>query len=187
MSSIENSLKKIIINDIILLVINDFCEEIIMNRKGFTLIELLATFVVLGVIISITVIGISDIFGAAKNKTEEVFVGTIRDAMDMYLTSSQAKRLNFLYECGNKIGKSYGERTVRYAGYINFENVFSSEYHPITSDEFENPANEEKCEPTSGIRIYRDDDYVYYYKIEGDLGCLSKNMVISNLPEGFVC
>ena len=66
-----------------------------MNKKGFTLVELIASLVILGVILSITIVGASNIFSSAKNKTEDVFVDTIRDAMDMYLTSYNVKELDF--------------------------------------------------------------------------------------------
>ena len=65
-----------------------------MNRKGFTLVELLATLVILGIIVGIVIISVSGSLGGAKEKTEEVFVDTIKDAMDVYL-DSDAKELDF--------------------------------------------------------------------------------------------
>ena len=53
----------------------------IMNNKGFTLIELLATIVVLGIIVSVTVVITNVNMGKAKEKAEEVFIDTLDDAV----------------------------------------------------------------------------------------------------------
>ena len=55
-----------------------------MNRRGFTLVELLATLVLLGIIMGIVLVSINGNFGDAKNQTEDVFVSTIEDALDVY-------------------------------------------------------------------------------------------------------
>lgn len=163
-----------------------------MNRKGFTLIELIATLVILGVVLSITIVGANNIFGSAKNKTEDVFVGTIRDAMDMYLTSNNVKELDF-EKCNNTLKKSYNANVLVYkaTSYITFKSVIDSEYKPITQKDLVNPANDEKiCRDASliPINIYRDADYVYYYSVDkSGFDCLLDDGVISNLPEGFVC
>lgn len=161
-----------------------------MNRNGFTLIELIATLVVLGIVLGITIVSLNNIFGSAKEKTEEVFVETIKDAMDMYLTSSEAKSLNFNTVCTNKLQKSYGYVEIRKVN-TTFKSVIDSEYKPITQKDLVNPANEEvSCNPASdiAITIYKDDDFVYYYSVDKDsFGCLTDDGVISNLPEGFDC
>ena len=158
-----------------------------MNRKGFTLVELIATLVILGIIMSIVLISVTGDLSNAKNKTEDVFVDTIKDAMDIYL-SSDAKKLNFSTKCSNSLDKIYGTVNV-YKVTTNFSAVINSEYKPITKKDLVNPANEDAtCNSNASITIYRDEDYVYYYSVKKSaLGCLKGTGVISNLPEGFTC
>ena len=156
-----------------------------MNKKGFTLVELLATLVVLGVIISITVVSINSVFKNTKNKSEDVFVDTIEDAMEMYLNSSQVKGLSSWDLCGNTLNKIHGNVKV-YKTTIYFDSVINSDFKPITQADLINPANEDvDCNNASDINvnIYRDDDYVYYYSIDkSSFGCLTNSGVITNLP-----
>ena len=166
-----------------------------MNNKGFTLVELLAVLVLLGIIVGITLSIIGVNFDETKKKTEEVFVDTIKDALNMYLTSRQAKGLNFSTVCVNKLHKTHGDVRM-YKVNTTFQAVIDSEYRPITQKDLINPADEDLiCDNASNIEItiYRDDDYVYYYSVnKNEFGCL-KNIggeyddVISNLPEGFSC
>lgn len=161
-----------------------------MNRKGFTLVELLATLVILGIVLGIAYFAIIGVFSNAKEKSEDVFVETIRDAMDMYLTSSEVKNLNFSTKCSNTLNKSFGVRNV-YKVSTTFDNIIDSQYKPITQDDLVNPANKDvACANASNIaiNIYRDEDYVYYYSVDkSEFDCLTKSGVISSLPEGFVC
>ena len=161
-----------------------------MNRKGFTLIELLATLLILALVAGITVYSVSGIFKSTKEKTEEVFVETIKDSLEMYLNSSDAKNLTFGTTCRNTINKTHGERKV-YRSAIFFDDVINSEYKPITQDDLVNPANENICFDADYIRvdIYRDEDYVYYYNVaKSSFGCLVDTTGnISNLPEGYSC
>ena len=161
-----------------------------MNRKGFTLIELLATLAILGIVVGITIVSLNGVFGNAKGKTEDVFVGTISDAMEMYLNSTEAKKLNFGITCSNKLNKTYGKITV-YKATTTLYSVINSEYKPITQKDLVNPANEDiSCNDASNIpiNIYRDDDHVYYYSVDkNSFGCLLNSGVISSLPEGFEC
>lgn len=157
-----------------------------MNRKGFTLIELLATIIILGIIMGITVIGLSGVFKTAKEKSEDVFVDTIKDAMNMYLNSSDVDKIDSWNLCDNKVRKTYGGVKM-YKTTIYFDSVINSEFSPITEDDLVNPANEEvACRTASNISvdIYYDDDFVYYYSIDKDNFDCFKNTdsLISNLP-----
>ena len=166
-----------------------------MNNKGFTLVELLAVLVLLGIIVGITLSIIGVNFDETKKKTEEVFVDTIKDALNMYLNSKEAKGLNFTTVCVNKLHKTHGDVKM-YKVDTTFKVVIDSEYRPITQNDLINPANKgSSCADASNIEItiYRDDDYVYYYSVnKNEFVCL-KNIggeyedVISNLPEGFSC
>lgn len=167
-----------------------------MNRKGFTLVELIATIVVLAMVMGIALVSVLTFFGDAKEKSEEVFVDTIRDAMNVYL-GSDAKKLTFTQDTKSgtncQIIKTYGPVNV-YKATINFNAVINSEFKPITKEELVNPANEDvTCTSPSSVQIYRDDDYVYYYSInKSSFGCLKNtsgeySSVITNLPEGYTC
>lgn len=167
-----------------------------MNRRGFTLVELLATLVILGIVTSIVVIGINGGFNNAKDKTEDVFVKTVKDAMDIYL-DSDAKKLNFSKTAVCTLSKTHGKSNVYKGGIIVgydddgipivrsviLNDVINSEFHPITEDDLVNPVNGSKCNKNTVVNIYRDDDYVYYYEIDSDMGCLVNTKSISILPE----
>ncbi len=162
-----------------------------MNRKGFTMIELIATLLILGIVIGITIVSTGNIFDGTKKKTEDVFVGTIKDALDMYLNSKEVKKMNFSTRCSNTLDKSYGRKNV-YKRAVKFSDVLSSEYKPMDLDEFKNPANDTLCDVNANVTIYRDEDYVYYYSFEKeDLDCLTnisdENNLVTNLPGDFTC
>lgn len=182
-----------------------------MNNKGFTLIELLAVIIVLSIIGGLTFSIVGGNFAKAKESTEEVFVDTIRDALDVYLTSSDAKGLDFEVvkdASGNEclLKKTHGDVKI-YKVTTSFQAVIDSEYHPIGQDDLVNPSNEEvSCANASNISVdvYRDDDYVYYYSVNKmafvclkNIGTLKETLEdgtkvyystkISNLPEGFRC
>lgn len=175
-----------------------------MNNKGFTLIELVATLVILGLVASLGLYSMNFNMNKAKEKTEEVFVDTLRDAIDVYI-SSEKSNLKFNTDVKNDgtdctITKKYGSVSVEKAT-TNFRAVINSKYKPITESEFVNPANEDvTCDVDAEITIYRDEDFVYYYSIDkSDLICLKNigdidsdgtsdySSVISNLPEGYDC
>ena len=154
-----------------------------MNRRGFTLVELLATLVILGIVTSIVLIGINGGFNNAKDKTEDVFVKTVKDAMDIYL-DSDAKKLNFSKVEVCTLNKTHGKSKVyKSSDNITLNNIINSEFHPITQDDLVNPVNSSKCDKNTIVNIYRDEDYVYDYEIDGDMGCLVNTKSISILPE----
>ena len=171
-----------------------------MNNKGFTLVELLATIVVLAIVAGITFGIINADFGKAKEKTEEVFVDTIRDAIKIYL-DTDAKKLDgytILKDINGDdciVRKKYGNISV-YGKSIKLKDIIDSSYSTITQNDLINPANKDViCANAEDItvNIYRDSDYVYYYSVDkNDFACL-KNIggdyesVISNLPEGYSC
>ena len=84
-----------------------------MNNKGFTLVELLATLVILSLVVGLVFGAFNFNFGSAKEKTEEVFVNTLRDAVDLYL-STETENLKIADEasgakmvCTNKLEKDF--------------------------------------------------------------------------------
>ena len=160
-----------------------------MNRKGFTLIELLATLVILGIIMGVTLILTNGGFKNAKDKTEDIFVKTITDAIEVYI-SSDAKNLSFdsVPICSlNKTHKK-GVNIYKSRDIVLFNDVINSSYSPITLDDMHNPANKDtdkyECDTLGILNIYRDDDYIYYYKIDkSSFNCLNGVGVITNLPD----
>jgi len=159
-----------------------------MNRKGFTLTELLATLVVLGIIMGITLVSTMGGFGNAKDKTEDVFISTIEDALDMYLDSDARNLVFNTYAC--TLSKTHGIVNVYKVVDKTFEDVINSRYSPLTESELVNPANKEvKCNTSASVTIYRDDDYVYYYKVSrSSFGCLlNTEGNITNLPGDSEC
>lgn len=160
-----------------------------MNRRGFTLVELLATIVILGLVMGITLITVNSGFGDKKMDTEEVFIGTIEDALDIYLDSN-ARSLDYSDSFVCTLSKTHGKSNV-YEVNTTFQAVIDSDYKPITQNELVNPANKDKnnfkCNNANDIKvnIYRDDDFVYYYKVDkSEFGCLNTEGVITNLPSG---
>ena len=149
-----------------------------MNNKGFTLIELLATLVLLALVVGLSVGAFNFSFGKAKEKTEEVFVDSLRDFIDVYL-SSEFNSLKIGNECSNTITKKHNSavkvfKVTKGGVSIKFNDVINSAYKPLSLSDFVNPANEDvTCNVNAVINVYRDDDYVYYYSVDKkELGCL---------------
>ena len=158
-----------------------------MKRKknGFTLVELLATIIILGIVVGLTVVGTNGAFRNAKARTEDVFVKTLEDALDIYV-DSDAKRLNFGTTEVCTINKTHKKGVKVYkASDVTFANVINSDYSPLVESEMVNPANEEtKCSLGAAVSIYRDEDFVYYYKVaKSGFNCLlNTDGYISTLP-----
>lgn len=171
-----------------------------MNNKGFTLVELLATLVILALVVGLSLSAFNFNFGNAKKKTEEVFVDTLRDAVDTYL-SSEFGNLKSYDECPNPLEKKYNTNVRVYKvkdnddSSITFKDIIDSDYKPITESDLINPANEKKCSTDAVINVYRDEDYIYYYSIaKSNLDCLENvneedgySSIITNLPKGYSC
>ena len=118
--SLKKNLKYGRIFDIILLM---FEGVIFMNKKGFTLVELIATIALLGIVMGIAIYAASGGFSEAKNKTEDVFIKTLQDALNIY-TDSDAKRLSFATSSTCSIEKRFGNANVyKNSTAITFNNV----------------------------------------------------------------
>ena len=164
-----------------------------MNKKGFTLVELLATLVILGIVVGLTVVGININLRKTKEKTEEVFIGTIKDAIKMYM-DSDARKLKNDDNVVCDISKELKEGVKVYKLYkqvdgdVTLGDIISSTYSPLLEEDLVNPNNEDvDCKLDAKVEIYRDEDYVYYYKMsKNSLGCLTldtENGLITNLPD----
>lgn len=160
-----------------------------MNKRGFTLIELLVTLIILSIVVSITVVSINVNYKKAKDKTEDIFINTIKDAINIYL-ESDGRKLNFSTSSICTLNKTHGSvKVYKATNNLTFNNVINSDYSPILKSELHNPANKDtdkyECNSNGVLNIYRDDDYVYYYKIsKSSFGCLNTSGDITNLPSG---
>ena len=165
-----------------------------MNKRGFTLIELLATLVVLAIIAGIVLISTTTGLGNAKEKSEDVFVKTIKDALDIYL-DSDARKLSYDFVCSPGMSKSHAVDNVNvYKTSVPFTAIINSTYSPISVSDMHNPANKGKdnyqCTNLDNVyvNIYRDDYNVYYYAVsKSAFNCLNGTGMVTNLPEGFSC
>ena len=156
-----------------------------MSKKGFTLIELLATLVILGIVSTIVLISVTGTINNTKDNTEEVFVKTIRDAMDMYV-DSDGRKLTYDSVDVCSLSKTHGVvKLYKASEDITMRNVINSEYKPLTEKDLINPKDSKRCNIDASVSIYRDEDYVYYYKVSREgLSCLSVDGDdITNLPE----
>ena len=158
-----------------------------MNQKGFTLVELLATIVILSIVVGIAIIGANGGFSNAKDKTEDVFLKTIEDALNIYI-DSDAKKLRFNTSSSVcTIQKRFGESKIyRTIDRITLNDIINSEYKPLTATDVVNPANEDvDCNLNAEVSIYRDDEYIYYYRFKKDfLECFKTTGYVTNLPSG---
>lgn len=186
--------------------------KILKNKNGFTLVELLVTLVILALVVGLALNTINFDIEKASEKTEEVFVDTLRDAIDLFMsTDLKNSFITKKVECGNSLTKTRGDVKVYEilkddnTGF-KFNDIIDSNYHALTIDEFVNPANDDvDCNLDANIKIYLDDDYIYYYYVDKDsLNCLLNNHTkvretlddgtkiyysnyISNFPEGYKC
>ncbi len=161
---------------------------VIRKKNGFTLVELLATLVILGIVLTLVIVSVNANFDNAKKKTQDVFIKTIEDALSIYL-DSDAKNLTYTQSV-RTIKKSHGNATLYKASQnLTFKNVINSSFSPITTADLVNPANEKvKCNENAKIEIYRDSDYIYYYKVaKSAFNCLvvesGDSQDITNLPD----
>ena len=165
-----------------------------MNEKGFTLVELLATLVILGIVVGITIVGLNINYRETKQKTEEIFVSTLEDALKIYLDSN-AKSLTFGANSVCDLHKTHGTVKLYKAlvgvgvSNLTIDGVINSEYVPLTANDMKNPANKDssdkyECSVNAHVDIYRDEDLVYYYRVKRkDLKCLkNEEGYITNLP-----
>lgn len=165
-----------------------------MNNKGFTLVEVLATVVILGLVMGIAVYGINGTINNSKNRTEELFVERIKDSIDNYLelngsllseSSGVNSNLSFCKcikadcydadtdscileeedEDGFKIKKGY-YAIANELDSITFDDLVNENF--LDRPKVVNPANKKAClngvNPV--IRIFRDNDFVYYYYVD---------------------
>lgn len=149
-----------------------------MNNKGFTLMELLATIVVLGLVTTFTIVTIVNLFDEGKNKAEEAFAkqieGYIEDYIAMYNKNINFTSVQTAYKChpdeSNPDRKMCDDVTVQKSTGNNFEDII----YIVVGKDLINPKTKQPCTNDGGsnLTIYRDEDFVYCFKLEG-VSCLS--------------
>lgn len=172
-----------------------------MNRKGFTLVELLAVIVILGVIGGIATIGVLSTINKSKDKSETIFVDKlstlIEEYLDLYrgeLQESDNTEYTFT-KCENKSCtknyKSKAKELTKEDGITIQDLIAKGIVHP---EDLVNPKNKKKCfndnddtkPDNTTIRVYRDDEYVYYYYVDlSNTSCelSNDNKIIDTLPD----
>lgn len=144
-----------------------------MNDRGFTLIELLATIAVLALVITITYSSVMAILNNSKKSTEEAFVKSLSNSMKDYIAF---KASNFTYSkcidendlnCKNSLNKYFDCDIMSCPIYYSSFTLDDLRLSGITDGEdFINPRNNEKCDGSSRVVVYRDSKYRYCFKTE---------------------
>ncbi len=166
-----------------------------MNKKGFTLVELLAVIVILGLVAGISIVAVFTSLRKAKVKAEKEFLTQLSNSVEAYIDLCRSNMATDKGECSvfdsitEEIGsilKSHGNIQV-YKDNYNDANFFDNIVHEgiINRNDFMNPVNSKDCYNGAYIHFYKDDDFVYYYKIVLP-ACVDYNEnVIHSLPNGF--
>lgn len=145
-----------------------------MNRKGFTLIELLAVIVILGIILTFAVPSITNIYKESKLKTEGMFLNELSKSIDSYVTLNSDKIAFNEKKTATKTENNQSLSVTVYEGKISIKDLIDDKI--IEEKDYINPGNKNAtCEKTTKIvKVYRDSDYVYCYKVNKNaLNCLT--------------
>ena len=144
-----------------------------MNRKGFTLTELLAVIVILGIILTIAIPSLINVYKDSKLKTEGIFAERLSENIDSYIKLNSSD-IGFSTD-GTATKEEEGETyTVNISkGTITVQSIIDDNL--ISIDDYINPGNKEvSCSTTAEIEVYKDSEYVYCHKVKKDsLGCLT--------------
>lgn len=145
-----------------------------MNRKGFTLVELLATIVILGLLTTVTITTVTSYYEKSKTKSEEAFRKQLTKTIESYITLEGSSKTYASYGTYYKCRNS-GDGTVCDATSLSYATTTLDEVNDAkltNNNNFTNPSNEQECNPSTPITIYRDSDYVYCFVAEFD--CLTE-------------
>jgi len=178
-----------------------------MDRKGFTLVELIATVFILSLVLGIASYGIIGTINNSKKKSEEIFVDKIAVAIDEYISLygstfvriSEDENSGYLItKCSNSSCSLENKKEVKVYelynsnfGYEGFKISTLVNENLFSDNKLVNPVNKLNClddnkDPV--IRLFKDEDYVYYYYVDlsgVNTSCeiSSDNGVISTLPD----
>lgn len=168
-----------------------------MNNKGFTLVEMLAVVVILALVGGIATTGVINTINTSKTKSEKIFVdklsNLIDDYLDLYRPTQEVGTTYKINKCANSTCSKKTEVNiikVTKSGNIHLRDLIDKKI--ISEADFINPKTKEKClnEGDNGpeIKVYRDEEYVYYYYVDlrgNNTSCniSAENGVINTFPD----
>lgn len=156
-----------------------------LNNKGFTLVEMLAVIVILAIISGIATVGVISTINTSKNKSEKIFVDKLSNLIDDYLDLGLVnKKYKLVFENNSSYTfekcSGYGEYDENNECYevsvsegkktdgtkVNLKDLVTSGV--IKKEDLVNPKNKENCLAGNipEIKVYRDNEFVYYYYID---------------------
>ena len=112
-----------------------------MKNKAFTIIELLAVLVILGVIASITVVGMSNSVNNSRKKAYEAHEETLKRAAQSYLLENDTEMPD----------------TAGTTKRVNASTLYSAGYIEILED----PVNKNDCNTNSYVIVTRENNVGY--------------------------
>lgn len=173
-----------------------------MNNKGFTLVELLATIVIIGLIMGIATTSVISTINNSKKRSEKVFIGKLETAIESYINinrsqSSEIAGTEVTFQKCRKVNDDNTclegtSKTVEVTELtpFNLKDITTGDTATISEDKIVNPATKEKClnGTDPAVRLFKDDDYVYYYYVDlsgNNTSChiSNENSIITNIPK----
>ena len=168
-----------------------------MNNKGYTLIEMLAVVVILAIIGGIATVGVINVINTSKLKSEKIFIdklsNLIDDYLDLYKPTKSTTNIYTFNKCANSNCSKTKSVTAIQVKKSDGTNIYLGDLVDkgmIDSSKLVNPKNKELClngtDPE--IKVYRDEEYVYYYYVDlrgTNTSCAisDENGIINTLPD----
>lgn len=174
---------------------------IIMNNRGFTLVEMLAVIVILGIVLGIASNGVISYINTSKVKSEKVFVDKVAGYIESYISlngsSMNKKNLEYKFDKCNDLERSGDDLNCKDSYEVSAWELDGFDLDKIVDaglvekDDLINPANKSKCldgDSNPRVRVFKDNEYVYYYYVDLSLGntscdISSENGIIRNIPD----
>jgi len=157
-------------------------NKIKFDNKGFTLVEMLAVVVILSIVIGVATNGVISYINTSKEKSEKVFTNKLSRLIDEYL-DLYGPKLQTTGEAYEFMKARTSSRNSEYK--VEAYQLISpiSESDPTTSihindlvkakiidaESLINPKNKKRCfnaEKNPEIKVYKDNEYVYYYYVD---------------------
>ena len=152
-----------------------------MNNKGFTLVEILAAIVILGLVMVIGVSGVTSFINNSKKKSEEIFIDKFRESIIEYLDlygMGLSVRHNDKYkfnkciknDCYDEEENNYKDGEFYSSNVDVLDDVNVSELineKILAKSSIVNPRNKKECFDNvyPYIKVFRDEDFVYYFYV----------------------
>lgn len=169
-----------------------------MNNKGVTLIELLATVVILSLVMGIAGVGVTNAINNSKLKSEKIFVDKLSNFIDEYITltnpNTNVNSTTYTFQkCEDTAETVCQTKTAREVKDADGSNITLQDLLNkglFDKTKITNPRNKKDClnGKNPQVRVFKDDDYVYYYyvKLSGSAtSCdiTTENGLIDTVPE----